>query len=121
MQDQYSQRTGEYDGAKRPTKSSRPVGPVIRKRICDEHGTLVAVHCRQNYHDGTKKIWWELPDGTLGLNGHKPEGLPLYGIHQLNGALQVIIVEGEKARDALQPLLEPLGITVVGTVTGAAP
>jgi AAA domain len=76
------------------------------------------VHKRQDYDDGTKGVWWET-DGKPGLNGRKVETLPLYGRHALNGATGIIVVEGEAARDALQPLAHVLGLGVLGTVTGA--
>ncbi len=81
----------------------------------DETGRVVAVHMRTDFHDGTKAVWWTQPDGTKGLKGTKPVDLPLYGIHELRTTTEVVITEGEKARDALSGL----GIPALGTVTGA--
>jgi len=88
---------------------------VVRYRICDASGALVAVHCRQDGPDG-KRMWWEEPDGTPGLGGLSTADLPLYGIERLNGSATVVLVEGEKAAKALLAN----GIQAVGTVTGAS-
>jgi hypothetical protein len=61
-------------------------------------------------------MWWEQPDGTSGLGGLSTADLPLYGIDRLNGSATVILVEGEKAAEALFAA----GIQAVGTVTGAS-
>ena len=97
--------------------NSLPAGQarVARYRIRDASGTLVAIHCRQDGSDG-KRMWWEQPDGTPGLGGLSVADLPLYGIERLNGSPTVILVEGEKAAEALLAI----GIQAVGTVTGAA-
>ncbi len=81
----------------------------------DETGRVVAIHMRTDFDDGTKAVWWAQPDGTKGLKGTKPVDLPLYGIHELRTPPEVVITEGEKARDALARL----GIPALGTVTGA--
>lgn len=86
--------------------------------IRDASGRLVAYHVRRDTADG-KKVWWEQPDGSTGLNGTRLEELPLYGADLVSdaGADELIVVcEGEKARDAL----EQVKIPAVGTVTGAA-
>jgi hypothetical protein len=88
---------------------------VTRYRICDASGALVAIHCRQDGPDG-KRLWWEQPDGTSGLGGLSSAGLPLYGIERLNGSPTVIVVEGEKAAEALLAI----GVQAVGTVTGGS-
>jgi len=88
---------------------------VTRYRIHDASGVLVAVHCRQDRQDG-KRMWWEQPDGTRGLGGLSVTDLPLYGIERLNGSPIVILVEGEKAAEALLTI----GVQAVGTVTGAS-
>jgi putative DNA primase/helicase len=93
-------------------------GPTRRYAIHDAEGVLVAYHCRVDLPGGKKRMWWELPDGTKGLGGRKPETLPLYGIEAIAAAGPpgiVIVCEGEKARDALKSRLVP----AVGTVTGA--
>ena len=89
--------------------------PVTRYPIRDASGVLVAIHCRQEEPDG-KRLWWEQPDGTPGLGGLATADLPLYGIERLSGSATVVIVEGEKAAEALLSI----GIQAVGTVTGAS-
>ncbi|MGC8633896.1 MAG: hypothetical protein ACP5VP_04410 [Candidatus Limnocylindrales bacterium] len=88
---------------------------MTRYRICDASGVLVAMHCRQEGPDG-KRMWWEQPDGTPGLGGMSSADLPLYGIDRLNRSATVILVEGEKAAEALLSN----GVQAVGTVTGAS-
>jgi DNA primase len=56
--------------------------------------------------------------GTNGLGGLKTRDLPLYGTHEIAGAdagSVVVVVEGEKARDALAAR----SVLAVATVTGA--
>jgi hypothetical protein len=83
-------------------------------------GTLVAEHVRiEDGASGGKRFSWRRPNGRSGLNGVKTADLPLYGVHDLpqgTPALPVVIVEGEKARDALAQR----GVCAVGTVTGAS-
>ena len=84
-------------------------------------GTAVALHHRRTLPNGKKRQWWTQPDGTNGLGGRKPRTLPLYGVERLAGtatATAVVVVEGEKAADALRDG-EPT-VLVLGTVTGAA-
>ena len=88
---------------------------VTRYRIREATGALVAIHCRQDGPDG-KRMWWEQPDGTPGLGGVSTADLPFYGIERLNGSATVILVEGEKAAEALLAA----GIQAMGTVTGAS-
>lgn len=97
---------------------TRACRPTTRYAVVDAGGSLEAVHCRVDLGGGEKRIWWELPDGTRGLGGRKPETLPLYGADLLveapAGAV-VFVGEGEKSTDALRGL----GVHAVGTVTGA--
>lgn len=88
---------------------------TTRYPIRDESGTTVAVHVRDDYDDGSKRVWWQRPDGQSGLGGLPSADLPLYGIQEIGDADEVIGVEGEPARDAVRGL----GVTAVGTVTGA--
>ncbi|MBF6606511.1 MAG: hypothetical protein IVW53_13135 [Chloroflexi bacterium] len=88
---------------------------MTRYPIRDATGEPVAIHCRQDGPDG-KRMWWEQPDGTPGLGGLSAADLPLYGIERLDGSPTVILVEGEKAADALLSI----GVQAVGTVTGAS-
>jgi hypothetical protein len=58
-------------------------------------------------------------NGTWGLNGRKHQELPLYGAEQVstwNADDLIVLVEGEKARDALD---RTDFFNVLGTVTGA--
>jgi DNA primase len=64
-------------------------------------------------------MWWEQPDGTLGLGGLRTEDLPLYGAAaaaRWDLDQPVIVVEGEKAAHALAHA----GWQAVGTATGAS-
>jgi RecA-family ATPase len=89
--------------------------------IRDAEGRLVAEHHRFDEPDGDKKCLWKLPHTgprDYGLKGLRLEELPLYGaemISDLGIDELVTVVEGEKARDAL----EAAGIPAVGTVTGS--
>lgn len=98
--------------------AQRARGIVTRYPITSAAGDLVAVHAREDYADGDKSVWWEQPDGSRRLpNGVGRDDLPLYGVLDLASAPagQVIVTEGEKARDALTGR----GVVAVGTVTGA--
>lgn len=99
-----------------------------RYEVRDPEGELVAIHCRRDPPGREKVVWWELPDGRKGLKvaGLTPAALPLYGIDQAaavrarsaetGGCGTIVVVEGEKARDALGDI----DVLAVGTVTGAA-
>ena len=102
----------------RPTSAQSTTPPLQRWRIRDYDGETVAVHCRRRKPDGGKELWWTLPDGRRGLSGRKPATLPLYRtetLRSLPAGRNVVLVEGEKAADALVELVPTLG-----TVTGAA-
>jgi hypothetical protein len=99
-----------------PPKPQARVISTIRDEIRDPSGTVVAIHVRRDYDDGTKAVHWEQPDRSMGLGGQRVESLPLYGIHKLGSAPTVFICEGEKAAKALRDM----GVAAVGTVTGAA-
>ena len=88
--------------------------------LLDSNGDAVALHVRIDLSDGKKKVVWMQPNGTASLGGRKVRTLPLYGSEQINGnsAKAVVIVEGEKATDALRAAAPEL--LVLGTVTGAA-
>ncbi|MGA2514615.1 MAG: hypothetical protein ABSG37_13520 [Candidatus Limnocylindrales bacterium] len=88
---------------------------VTRYPIRDASGMLLATHCREDGPTG-KRMWWEQPDGRPGLGGLPLADLPLYAIERLRGSSTVVLVEGEKAAEALLAI----GIQAVGTVTGAA-
>jgi hypothetical protein len=89
--------------------------------IRDAAGTVVAVHVRREPGRGgtPKECIWQGPEGQPGLGGRKVETLPLYGVHELASVppgSPVVLVEGQKARDALTAR----GIVAVATVTGAS-
>jgi hypothetical protein len=97
---------------------------VIRVRkpttyhIKDAEDRLEAKHLRIDNSDGTKTVWWAMPDGTKGLNGTPLADLPLYGserVRNWNPDEPVIVVEGEKPAKALLDA----GFQALGTVTGA--
>src|SRR5918997_6145756 len=88
-------------------------------KVKQADGRLVAWHHRLDLPDGGKRLWWTLPEGIPGLNGTRLEELPLYGseaLHQHDPDELVIVVEGEKAKDALHRA----GLAAVGTVCGAS-
>jgi hypothetical protein len=76
---------------------------------------IIATHVRQDYSDGTKQMWW-LRDGKRGLQGLPLTDLALYGADAIRDADEVLIVEGEQARDVAYGL----GVVTVGTATGAS-
>lgn len=107
-----------------PAIAKGPAGRKTEQRwpIEDHTGTLRAIHCRFDPPGEKKVVYWRRPDGQKGLGEIKVESLPLYGSDRLTerpGA-PVIVVEGEKAADALRPVAESLGCVVLGTVTGAS-
>lgn len=89
---------------------------VLRYGLRDGSGVLVALHERRQRQDGTKSFTWRQPDGSPGLAGTPVVALPLYGVERLAGSASVLLVEGEKATDALLGI----GVPAVGTVTGAS-
>jgi hypothetical protein len=89
---------------------------TTRYEIPTVDGEARAVHVREDYSDGSKRMWWETPDGRQGLNGIKLSDLQLYGLPSLQDSEEVVVVEGEKAGDAGRSL----GVPFVATVTGAS-
>ena len=86
--------------------------------ITDVDGKLIAQHMRYDHPDGSKTYSW---NGHDGLDNVKVRELPLYGIKHLfdmgtAAVTDIIVVEGEKAADALVNV----GYAAVGTVTGAS-
>ena len=80
-------------------------------------GAVVAYHVRIDSEDGAKRIWWEDTEGNRQLpEGIKVTDLALYNIQNIQGAVEILIVEGEKCADAL--ISE--GIPAVGTICGAS-
>jgi len=102
--------------------SQAPHGRLVRHTLGDRDGRMVAVHCRMVDPVTGKKlgpVWWEQPDGTLGLGGRRVESLPLHGsetLRNLSDGAEVYVNEGEPARDALVWC----GRYAVASVTGAA-
>ncbi len=95
------------------------VRKILRHQVKDAAGALVAVHVREDLADGTKRMWWERPDGARGLGGMHTPTLPLYGserLAKLRPDAGVLLVEGEKAAEAVWSM----GLPAVGTVTGAS-
>src|SRR5215213_5397476 len=93
---------------------------ITVSKIRDAAGRHVAEHVREDKPDGDKECRWRLPDGTWGLNGKKLSELPLYGSEQVanwNPDDLVIVVEGEKARNAMD---RTDYFNVLGTVCGAS-
>jgi hypothetical protein len=89
---------------------------LIRHTVRAADGTPLAVHCRRGTGEG-KRVWWEDPDGALGLGGLRAADL-LYGLERLAGAPvdgPVFFTEGEVAADALVAI----GLAAVASVTGA--
>jgi 5S rRNA maturation endonuclease (ribonuclease M5) len=98
------------DGRERPTASWS---------IKDASGRLVAIH--ERWEDGSdKRFLWKHPNGQYSRNGEiKASTLPLYGSEHVKSwppSAPVILVEGEKAREALAAAHLP----GLGTVTGAS-
>ena len=105
--------TGGAAGA--PARGS---GGVTRYPIREPvRGQVIAFHLREDGPDG-KRMSWERPDGSAGLDGLHTADLPLYGAaaaHRWDLDRPVIVTEGEKAAAALVKA----GWQAVGTVTGA--
>src|SRR5215218_6325364 len=88
-------------------------------KIKDAAGRHVADHVREDKPDGDKECRWRQPNGTWGLNGTRLSELPLYGSEQVstwNRDDLIVVVEGEKARDALD---HANYLYALGTVCGA--
>jgi len=113
----------EYEKPASPPVSKPKTAPQRVATRCwsitDLDGQIIAKHHRIDFSDGTKKMWWEA-NGKTGLNGHKAEDLPLYGMSWVyengHGPRPIIITEGEKAADALYQA----GYLGLGTATGAS-
>jgi DNA-binding transcriptional ArsR family regulator len=78
--------------------------------VRDPNGALVALHERIE-RNGKKTFVWRHPDGRKAQGDLKVADLPLYGVHRLQSAEFVVIVEGEKCADALWSV----GIPAVAT------
>jgi 5S rRNA maturation endonuclease (ribonuclease M5) len=82
----------------------------ITFEVRDPNGALVALHERIE-RDGKKTFVWKHPDGRKAQGDLKVADLPLYGVHRLQSAEFVVIVEGEKCAEALWSV----GIPAVAT------
>ena len=93
--------------------------PQIRYAIRNVGGTPEAFHVREDQPGKKKQFKWKSPDETFGLAGRPLVELPLYGTERIpkysTGSL-VVIVEGEKATDALVKR----EFRAFGSVTGSA-
>ena len=107
--------------AQRPGKAPRTQARVVQETIYavrDAAGSLVGEHVRRDLDTGEKVFTWRR-NGQPGLGGLKVADLPLYGAHELAAIgprTTIVLVEGEKTRDALAQR----GVCAVGTVTGAS-
>jgi hypothetical protein len=103
-----------------PATGSNAQRETGRWEIRDLTGEVKAIHVRlePGRNGKPKEYFWERPDGRKGLGGIPVADLPLYGIGKVAQAprKRVVLVEGQKATDALTAR----GILAVGTVTGAA-
>ena len=61
-------------------------------------GTIAYTKTRIDYEDGTKKFYFEQPDGTKGIKDIQHE---LYNLPAVLSATKVYFVEGEKCADAV--------------------
>ena len=100
---------GRRDGSRKPSAIWQ---------IKDAAVEVQALHARFD-RNGDKQVLWRLPGAqNWGLGGRKLSTLPLYRSERIAtwpaGAF-VVVVEGEKAADALASIYPP----VLGTVTGA--
>ena len=104
---------GEHNGHRKASGE-----PTAAWYIRDAKGELQAEHLRFD-RDGGKDCLWRLPGASeWGLKGRKLSTLPLYSSEQVEEWPEdapVVLVEGEKARDALVRIYPQ----TLGTVTGA--
>jgi DNA-binding transcriptional ArsR family regulator len=82
----------------------------ITFEVRDPNGALVALHERIE-RSAKKTFVWRHPDGRKAQGDLKVADLPLYGVHRLQSADFVVIVEGEKCAEALWSV----GIPAVAT------
>ncbi len=118
MADLYPRPNGAAGMARPARGQTQDRETRYRARVAD--GSLSAErieHVRLDRADGSKRMWWER-DGRRGLSGVSTSSFALYRIDDVvaSGSDRTVLVEGEKAADALAAV----GIPVVGTVTGAA-
>jgi hypothetical protein len=88
-------------------------------QVRDISGKLKGYHLRFDRPNGDKDCLWQRPSGEWGLNGTLLSTLPLYRSEHTGDwpeDVPVIVVEGEKAADALASVYP----ATLGTVTGAS-
>jgi hypothetical protein len=95
---------------------------ILRERTwpyVDANGTPVGRVRRRDLADGRKQLWQERPNGAGWLPGLEGAQLPLYGLPLVLAAARqhrpVVVVEGEKAVDAL----ERIGLLATTNAGGA--
>ncbi|MGH7641964.1 MAG: AAA family ATPase [Candidatus Dormibacteria bacterium] len=96
---------------------------VTNYQIKRPDGELVALHRRHDFADGSKSLTWLRPHGEPGLDGLAAADLPLYrseSLPSLPAQAPVVVVEGEKAADALAHRLDGATVGVLATAGGAA-
>jgi 5S rRNA maturation endonuclease (ribonuclease M5) len=87
-------------------------------RVRNHSGELKGLHLRFDRPGGDKECLWKRPSGEWGLNGTPLSAMPLYRSEHARDwpeDVPVIVVEGEKAADALAEIYP----ATLGTVTGA--
>ena len=89
--------------------------------IRDSSGRVVAIHERRDYPSGEKRFYWKHPTGEYSNKANKlsTKALPLYRSEEVKDwprGADVVLVEGEKAADALNGR----GIRALGTASGAS-
>ena len=85
-----------------------------RWAIRDASGALWAEHLRWDLPAGKCLHWYR--EGRWSLEGIPARTLPLYGVHELDERVTVVLTEGERACDAVVAA----GVSAVATVTGAS-
>jgi 5S rRNA maturation endonuclease (ribonuclease M5) len=121
-------RCGKSHGTPKPHSAARvsATAPVTKRTpwsITDRHGAVVGIHERVDRADGSKSFVWRHPDGRRSSEADPMPVSPkemLYGVAEMlakDPGAPVVVVEGEKATDALRTL-HP-NVVVVGTVCGA--
>jgi hypothetical protein len=98
---------------------SVPGKPTETWQVRDVSGELKGIHLRFDKSNGDKDCLWQRPSGEWGLNGTPLSAMPLYRSEQAGDWPEDaprMVVEGEKAADALAAVWPP----TLGTVTGAS-
>src|SRR5262245_39876392 len=106
-------RTPRHDASDSQRETGRWTIRTPGGEYCAEH-----IRLEPGRNGRSKDCVWER-HGERGLGSRRLSDLPLYGVHELAqgaGGSPVVLVEGEKARDALSQR----GVRAVGTVTGAS-